>query len=537
MKVALCSLNVSFIHKNLALRWLMVSKPESIEARVFEATTENYDQCIKDIVEYQADVLGLSCYIFNIEATKQFILKIKEYLPECRIILGGPEVSFNPDPMFDYPIDGIIVGEGEFAFWDAVQKKETLGYQTEKNEKVEYLKTDLRLLETLQSPYFLDFDQKDMGKRYLYVETSRGCPYGCAYCMASLDRKVRLFSQKYMDTFFDQLKETDVKQVKFLDRTFNVEPKRALRLGYQCLSMPESMHFHVELVGDTLHEDLIHFFQNDALERFRMEIGVQSFQDKTLKAVGRTCNLDKLSQVIEGFAQKKAHQHTDLIAGLPFETLDLFKISYQKLIYLKPFEIQVGILKLLHGTSLFQLKDVYGYEADLIAPYQITKTKWMSFEEIKQVEYCALATEKCYNSQRLKSELDALFQDESIVAFDVMAECGYAIAQLNHPYQVKDFYQALYPVLSKYTDRAQFLIEKAYYRQAKVKPSLIYPIEQFDLNFYRKALLKITEQANKAVFLMDDYVYAILYQNQKQIWYTLNREGTCIDETVISYTK
>lgn len=538
MNVALCSLNVSYIHKNLALRWLMVSKPTSIDARVFESTTENYTQCLNDIVEYQADVLGLSCYIFNIEATKQFILKIKERLPNLRIILGGPEVSYNPNPMFDYPIEGIIIGEGEFSFWEAVLNKNTLGYQTQANQKVDYLKTDLSLLESLESPYFLDFDQKDMGKRYLYVETSRGCPYGCAYCMASLDRNIRLFSASYMDQFFEQLKNTDVKQVKFLDRTFNVEPKRALRLGYQCLSMPNFMHFHVELVGDTLHEDLIYFFQNDALSRFRMEIGVQSFQEKTLKAVGRYCNLDKLSHVIQSFSDKKAHQHTDLIAGLPYESLDLFKESYQKLIQLKPFEIQVGILKLLHGTTLYQLKELYGYESEMIAPYQIRKSKWMSLEDIKQVEYCALATEKCYNSQRLKEELDELFRDESFCAFDVMAKCGYAISQLSHPYQVLDFYRCLEPILSEYTPLSKFILEIAYYRQAKLKPSMIYPANTIDISVYRNYLLNYTQDAHKALFISDgERIIGILYLNQKQVWYTLNREGTLLDETIISHSK
>lgn len=538
MNVALCSLNVSYIHKNLALRWLMVSKPESIHARVFESTTENYAQCLNDIVEYQPDVLGLSCYIFNIEATKEFILKIKERLPHLRIILGGPEVSYNPNPLFDYPIEGIIIGEGEFAFWDAVNHKKAIGYQTHKDENVEFIKTDLRLLENCESPYFLDFDQKDMGKRYLYVETSRGCPYGCAYCMASLDRNIRLFSESYMDQFFNRLKDTDVKQVKFLDRTFNVEPKRALRLGYQCLSMPESMHFHVELVGDTLHDDLVHFFLNDALSRFRMEIGVQSFHDKTLKAVGRYCNLDKLSQVIQIFSDKKAHQHTDLIAGLPFESLELFKESFQKLIHLKPFEIQVGILKLLHGTTLFQLKELYGYEAETLAPYQIKKTKWMSFEDIKQVEDCALATEKCYNSQRLKAELDELFRDSSICAFDVMAKCGYAIRHLDHPYQVLDFYRCLEPVLCEYTSLSKYFIEKAYYRQAKLKPKLIYPADNIDINYYRKCLHKITEQANKALFITDENtVTGIVYLNQRQVWYTLDQEGNLLHETTISNSK
>ena len=137
MKVALCSLNVSYIHKNLALRWLMVSKPDTIEAQIFEGTTENYEKCLNEIIAYNPDVLGLSCYIFNIEASKRFILNINQVLPNCRIILGGPEVTYNPDPMWEYPIDGIVLGEGEFVFWDAVQRKETIGYQSSCQLKTE----------------------------------------------------------------------------------------------------------------------------------------------------------------------------------------------------------------------------------------------------------------------------------------------------------------------------------------------------------------------------------------------------------------
>lgn len=538
MKVALCSLNVSYIHKNLALRWLMVSKPDSIDAQIFEGTTENYEKCLNEIIAYNPEVLGLSCYIFNIEASKKFILNINQALPNCRIILGGPEVTYNPDPMWEYPITGIILGEGEFSFWDAVISNESIGYQSSYRLKTEILKTDLSQLEKLESPYFLPFDLNDMDKRYLYVETSRGCPYGCAYCMASLDRKVRLFSESYMDQFFDQLKLTTVKQVKFLDRTFNVEPNRALRLGNQCLSMPNTMHFHVELVGDTLHPKLIEFFQTKALKRFRMEIGVQSFQAKTLQAVGRVCDLDKLSEVIKGFGELKAHQHTDLIAGLPYETLDLFKQSYQKLIHLKPFEIQVGILKLLHGTVLYQLQEIYGYKAETIAPYQITQSKWMTFDDIKQVEYVAKATEKCYNSQRLKPELDQLFSDINIPTFDVMAEMGYAINQLPHPYQVVEFYRVLTPILNKYTNKAQTLIELAYYRQARQKPSLIYPLDSIDINVYRKFLSKYHPLAHKAIWIKNtDKVHAVIYGLDQQFWFTLSNEGDLLDETHISYAK
>jgi len=302
--------------------------------------------------------------------------------------------------------------------------------------------------------------------------------------------------------------------------------------------MPESMHFHVELVGDTLHPSLIDFFQTEALNRFRMEIGVQSFQDKTLQAVGRMCNLDKLSDVISGFSKVKAHQHTDLIAGLPYESLELFKESYQKLIHLKPFEIQVGILKLLHGTVLHQLKDIYHYQAEKLAPYQITQSKWMSYDDIKQVEYVAKATEKCYNSQRLKEEFDLIFEDSTLCAFDIMAECGKALSVLKHPYQVIEFNRTLSSILEKYDSKARFYIEKAYYRQAKLKPTLIFPMNSTNLNLYREYLSHYTEMSHKAIWIEEENcIYAIIYQKDMQLWFELNRQGELIRETSISNTK
>ncbi len=535
MNIALVSLNVSYIHKNLALRWLYVAKPAHLDAKLYEYTTKQVDLCAAKIIEDKPDVVGLSTYIFNVEATKALILKLKHSLPKVRIYLGGPEVTANPDPLWDYPIDGILMGEGEFSFWKAVEGEYTAGLQSSRGASSSVLRTPLLELERLESPYFLDFDREDMGKRYLYAETSRGCPYGCAYCMASLDRQVRLFSEDYMDNFFDQLKDTQVKQVKYLDRTFNVDPKRALRLGKQCLSMPERMHFHVELVGDTLHPSLIEFFRIEAVKRFRMEIGVQSFQKKTLEAVGRPCDLDKLSTVIRDFAQAGAHQHTDLIAGLPFESLDLFKESYRKLIHLEPFEIQVGILKLLHGTVLHSFKDVYGYAAEPIAPYQITQSKWMDKVDIDAVEAVALATEKCYNSGRLKKELDAWFKQD-VEPFDMMYKIGNALMTLAHPYQIKAFYLSIYEVIRDIHDEARAFVEEAYYRQNKTRPSLLFPME-VDLETCKR-LSQRDERIHHAILIKQkDIIKAVLYVHQAQIWFDCTEEGEIINEVTLSYTK
>lgn len=482
MKTALVSLNVSYIHKNLALRWLYVAKPENMDAKIIEGTTRNPQACLKEILAYQPDIVGLSCYIFNIEATKILITLLKLALPSVRVILGGPEATYNPHPLWDLPIDGIVFGEGEFAFWEAISDPNTLGYQISKDQNTPILKTDLKKLETLESPYFLACDRQDMDKRYLYAETSRGCPYGCTYCMASLDRKVRLFSMDYLQTFFDRLKTTGVRQVKFLDRTFNVRPNRAKTLAEWCLAMPESMHFHVELVGDQLNENLIELFLNQGLARFRMEIGVQSFNPKTLEAVGRITDLKRLSEVISRLAKAGAHQHTDLIAGLPYEDLASFKQSLDTLARLKPFEIQVGILKLLHGSRLYDLRDAFGFTYEPIAPYQVTNSPWMSRDDIRCVEHAAKAMEKCYNSGRLKPEFDALFDHTNLSPFTLLEAVGKEVTGLSHPYTDFDFHQAIYrglnTILSK--DQARDLVNTAYYRHAKIKPPRLFEKETIE---------------------------------------------------------
>ena len=477
MKTALVSLNVNYIHKNLALRWLMVTKPYHHEAMIFEGICKTPLSLLDDILLYEPDVVALSIYIFNIDASISLIKALKEKCPTLKIVAGGPEATYHPEPLWACGIDGIFKGETELVFWDQLDGKTNQGYQSNADEQVEIQRVDLKRLETYPSPYFLPSDQKDMGQRYLYVESSRGCPYECTYCMASLDRQVRLFSETYLDVFFQQLQNSKVKQVKFLDRTFNISKTRALKIAHQCLDMPEGMSFHVELVGDTLDEELIEFFVNQGQSRFRMEIGVQSLNPQTLKAVSRVSNLPKLLSLIELFSSHQIKQHVDLIAGLPYEDLTSFKQSYQGLIKLKPHEIQVGILKLLYGSELKEKAQEYGYIASNVAPYQIIQSHWMSFDDIQEVEAVALATEKTVNTQKLSEELDLVFQDEQLLAFDVMRTIGYLIKDLPHPYTNQALYTAVYKGLSKHIDpnRAKALVNHAYYRNSALCPPALFP--------------------------------------------------------------
>lgn len=474
MKVALVSLNVRYIHKNLALRWLYVAKPAAIDAKIIEGTVADVEGCVQQIVDYRPNVLGLSCFIFNVDATRALISRIKTLMPDLKIYCGGPEATYHSERFWDLPISGILRGEAEFDFWKAIQGQSAPGLQSRPDESPAITRVDLSALESLESPYFLPFDQADRLKRYLYVETSRGCPYGCTYCMASLDRQVRTFSLPYLKDFFDRLKEEPVSQVKFLDRTFNLHPDRAMILAKACLSVPKPTTFHVELVGDTLStafKDLI----KANVDRFRMEIGVQSFHEPTLKAVGRTCSIPKLKETIAEFSAAGAHQHTDLIAGLPYEDLNTLKDSLAQMVLLHPKEIQFGILKLLKGSALYQDIEAYEYSFDAQAPYQVRSNRWLSAQDLVRIEAAALAMEKCYNSGRLRPELQIYFNRHAPNAFDVLADIGQQLKTLIHPYSVRDFHLAVVEGFKAHDPQASQRIEAAYYRNAKLKPPRLFP--------------------------------------------------------------
>ncbi len=469
MKTALVALNVSYIHKNLALRWLLVTKPDYQEAKIFEGLTKDPLDLVEPILDYAPDVVALSVYIFNIEATLQLIRALRKQQPTLLIVAGGPEATYNPKPLWEAGIDRLYRGEAELVFWKDLDGDKVGGVMHHPEDSADVLRADLSELETLRSPYFLDVDQADLDRRYLYVESSRGCPFGCAYCLAAQDPHVRLFSEDYMTTFFSRLRQTSVRQVKFLDRTFNLNKDRALRLAQQCLDLPQGMNVHVELVGDRLDERLIQLFAQHP-ERFRLELGVQSLKPSTLKSVGRHSDLPKLLTVIDRFSHADVLQHTDLIAGLPQEDLQSFQVSYNGLIRLNPHEVQVGILKVLHGSALENLRHAQGYRVEESAPYTVRQTPWMSEEDLKIVEAVALATEKAYNSQKLRLELDLVFQMAD--PFSVMARIGNQLQRLSKPYTNQAFYRAVLEAMSLVIDpqKATALVMHAYLRNANTLP-------------------------------------------------------------------
>lgn len=430
--------NVSFIHKNLALRWLLITN-DFHDASIREYTLKSdIDEVIDSLAEEQVDVVGLSVYIFNHEKSKQFIVQLKERMPHIRVIVGGPEPTYQVKDWLECGADAVVRGEGEFAFWDFVNKKEHPGVATRSHMMAQVIASDLKQLEKAGNPYFLDIDQADQANRYLYLEASRGCPFSCTYCMAGIEHGVRYFSLDYIKDIIQKIEHSHVRSIKFLDRTFNVHPKRALEIIRMLNDIRRDVSIQLELEVSIWDQALHDFFiEHGKRDRFRFEIGVQTFSEKTLNAVKRNQDNEMVEHVITTLSAAGYVVHADLIAGLPYEDADEFIHSFHRLFEIAPVEIQLGILKGLPGTLLFEQSQSLGMIFDSIPPYTIIENPWMSKSDLLSMEWAALGVEKTYNRPIGKTLAKLIYQKTASV-FNYFKQVGYNMSQLSHPYQLSD---------------------------------------------------------------------------------------------------
>ena len=515
MRVLLTTLNAKYIHKNLAIRWLYVAADKQHQTFLHEFTIKDSLQHIAEqIGEYNVDVIGISTYIWNGEYVKKLVPLIKEKQPDCRIVLGGPEVTYQYNDYLSEYVDGILLGEGEKTFWQYVNEEENIpGLITHNYKNEEVVKTDVNWLETLPSPYLLDFDLPDMGKRYLYIEAGRGCPYQCGYCMASLDNKLRNFSLDYVMNLIDQLEKTDVKQIKFLDRTFNSDKNRSYMIAKRLLEYKKGTSFQFEVMADTLSDELIELVNNNPdKDKFRFEVGIQSFNKETLKEVRRYQNLDKLCTNVTSLVEHGAIVHADLIGGLPLEDLASFKDTYSKLFALKTDEMQVGILKLLKGSRLRNEMDKYGIICQQQTPYQIIKNDWVSEEDVESIVDCAAATERLWNRNLIRETLWYLYSN-GVEMFDFMEKLGKLIGQLPRPFQPHQLFALIDGCIEDETGKLLLLNE--YYKQFTQRPVRY---KECDIEKKQKSIIFETICANTAL-TNNDIRYAFfdygIFNNQK----------------------
>lgn len=427
MKIVLCSINSKFIHSSLAVWYLKASMIdlENVNCEVIESTiNENVIDIYERIAAGNADLVCFSTYIWN----KQMVLELAHRLKEnfnVKILLGGPEVSYNAkDIMMEHPfVDYVISGEGEIAIRElasGVELDKIDGLFYKKCGEV-YEKEPCVLKCDPPNPYTDEYLGRLNG-RIAYIETSRGCPFNCAFCLSGRCGGVRFFDVERSKQNIIKLANSGTQTVKFIDRTFNADKKRAKELFRFIIDsygneIPKNVCFHFEIEGELLDEETIEVLKDAPNGLIQFEIGVQSFNSNTLKAINRKANLERLCENIRKvIALGNVHTHIDLIVGLPYENLDSFKHSFDLAYGLKPHMLQVGFLKLLHGTKMRE-ESGRNCRFSHTPPYEIKENDWLSCQDLEALHDFEDTVERLYNSRRfgltceyLREKFDSPFE-------------------------------------------------------------------------------------------------------------------------------
>lgn len=428
MKLLLATLHSRYIHSSLALPSLAAACADiSGLATVIREQTinEQADKVLIDLAGEQADIIAFSCYIWNIEQTLRLAAELKLLQPHLYIILGGPEVSYGSHELMaaNPQIDAVVRGEGEVTFRRLMQLMATAAGHALSDESLQEVgsisfrsgdeiisaaeNAPLDELDSIPSPFAAGL--ADSSKPLVYLETARGCPFSCAFCLSSIEKGVRSFSMARIENDLAILMKQGAGTIKLVDRTFNYDPVRANSIWRFILENNQGSRFHFEIAADLLTDDNIALLKTVPPDTFRFEIGVQSTGAETLSKVARKSDLSKLRANVKRLKKDTAITlHLDLVAGLPGEGFAGFMESLEQLLLLKPDHIQVGLLKMLKGTAIRKTARENGYRFSPFPPYRILRSRWLSFEDICRIAEIGEAVEEIYNSGRYRATLELL---------------------------------------------------------------------------------------------------------------------------------
>lgn len=422
MKTAVYQINSKYVHSSLAAWYLCAAVLEKgVECEVLEGSiNEDADTLFFRAVRSGAGIVGLCTYIWNVSAVLSLALRIKEYDPSVVIILGGPEVSYRAeDVLREYPyVDYVISGEGEeplsalvYSLATGTELSGTDGISSRGDIRAPYVMTT-----DPPSPYTDEYLSCLRG-RIAYIETSRGCPFGCAYCLSSCSGGVRFFDLDRAKRDILTLARSGTSTVKFVDRTFNADRARARELfsfivrQHEQAAIPDGVTFHFEIAGELVDDETLALLREVPAGLFQFEIGVQSMNEATLRAIHRRTDLHQLSHIIRELSgMGNIHIHTDLIAGLPYEDIASFRHSYNSLAQLGSHKIQLGFLKLLYGSAMRERPDVYPCEYKSEPPYVVTGTPWLCAQDLYELELVERANDGIYYSGRFDRTVDYLLE-------------------------------------------------------------------------------------------------------------------------------
>ncbi|MDY2980160.1 MULTISPECIES: B12-binding domain-containing radical SAM protein [Fusobacterium] len=418
MRNILVGINSKYVHTNLAVRYLKkyIEQNSEEKIKIYESSiNNNIQKIIRDIVEYKPDNIFFSVYIWNVEMVFKITKELKKILPNKKILLGGPEVSYNPDEILEknLEIDGILIGEGENILLNFLTKdiKEVKGVYYREDNKIKFngFEPLIENLDIIPFPY--DDEELEDVHKIVYYESSRGCPFNCSYCMSSIDKSVRYFSLERTKKDLKRFIDIGTRLVKFVDRTFNLNKDRYMEIWKFLLeNYRENITFHFEINANIFDDEVLEFLKKVPRKLFQFEIGVQTTNPSTMKAINRNNSLDRLFHNVTCI-NKNIHLHLDLIAGLPFEDYETFGKSFDYVYKTKCEMIQLGFLKMLKGTQMKDEGEKYGYKYLDFPPYEILSNEFISYKDICRLKDIEEVLDFYYNSQKFLKSVDFVVEN------------------------------------------------------------------------------------------------------------------------------
>lgn len=424
MKTVIVALNSKYIHSALAPWYLKANcPPECGEVKVMEfSINEMIDSILMDIYEEDCDIAAFSCYIWNIEEVLKIAHNLKKVLPKVKIVLGGPEVSFCAYEIMQNNsfVDYILSGEGEEAFRSLLMSFsdpsvfldniKSLTYRDGENIVCGKEYAVVEDLNTIKSPYTEDM-LHSIGNKIVYYESSRGCPFNCSYCLSSTFQGVRYLDLERVKSDILMFMKNGINLVKFVDRTFNCNAKRAKEIFSFIIENAGTTCYHFEAAADLFDDEMIAILSKAPEGLIQFEIGVQTTNAQTIEAINRKTSLNKVYDNVRKLnSLKNSHLHLDLIAGLPHEDYESFKKSFNDIYSLEPHHLQLGFLKLLKGSLIRKESDKYGYKFRAYPPYEVLSSDCLSYGEISRLKNIEDMVERYYNSGRFVKIIDYLIK-------------------------------------------------------------------------------------------------------------------------------
>lgn len=481
MKILLVACNAKYIHSNLAVYDLQAYASDYADHIVLKEYTINQqkDDIMRDIYLEHPEVVCVSCYIWNLSFVKELMADLIKILPGADFWAGGPEVSYDAEKFLteNSEFKGVMVGEGEETF------KELAGYYVEKNPQNlkdmtgicyrdgdQIIHNGWRQIMDLSSIPFIYKDLSEFKNRIIYYESSRGCPFSCSYCLSSIDKKLRFRDTETVKKELQFFIDNKVPQVKFVDRTFNCKHDHAMAIWKYINEHDNGVtNFHFEISADLLREEELQEMSTMRPGLIQLEIGVQSTNPDTIKAIHRTMDFEKLKGIVDRIHSfGNIHQHLDLIAGLPYEDYDSFRNSFNDVYALKPQQLQLGFLKVLKGSHMMEMCREYGIVYKTQEPYEVLSTKWLDYDHVLKLKTVENMVEVYYNSGQFQNTLEYL-EKFSPDAFSIYERLGSF-------YMEKGYGDVSHTRMRRYEILLEFLEDMPEISVDQVKDQMVYDL-------------------------------------------------------------